>query len=278
MKQTTNRGGRAFWLAILLAATASLAPAQSPTDAQEDGAARATRREKGDAALVAALDEAIASNDVDAIAKAHEPLAKAEAERKNDYALKIATARGYLARADLLRVERHVGKVDSETNAAYRTKQAEWGEKGANVALEAVELAKDDAERSEAHRLAGECSVHRINGPIAGLRIGPVAKAQIEEALRLDPGNREAIRAQGLMFLHNPPINGGDLERAVETFKKVSEMKDGDWPRALLAQAWLKRGRPERARLEANRALAINPKNRLAQLIVVRVDELEAAK
>jgi tetratricopeptide (TPR) repeat protein len=281
MTATSQTAARLFGLLAALAAL-SLAPAQKPPSEQPKPSApvadaRPARGRSSSAdSLIPALDKAIFSNNGEMIAQRHQPIAEAAAKQPDDYALKIAAAKGYLARADLLRVERHVGKVDADTNAKYREQQADWGRQGAALALEAVDLAADDAQRSEARRLVGECTVHQINGPIAGIRFGPVAKGQIEEALKLDPNNPEAMRAQGLMYLHNPPINGGDLNLAVETFKKVAETNDSDVPRALLAQAWLKRGRPERARLEATRALAFNPNNKLAGLIIAKLDESEA--
>lgn len=221
---------------------------------------------------VAALRAAIRTNDLAKIATAHEAVLEAVKKAPQRYDLQLAAALGYVARADLLRIERHTGHVDSDTNSSYRDQQAEWGEAGAGYAEAALGLAKTKHERSEAHRVKGEATVHRISGPINGFRFGPVAKGEVEQALADEPENPEALRASGLMFLHNPPINGGDLDKAVETFTKVARLADSDVPHALLAQTWLKKGRPERAILEAKLALKQNPDNRLAKNVKARAE------
>jgi uncharacterized protein HemY len=76
------------------------------------------------------------------------------------------------------------------------------------------------------------------------------------------------------MYLNNPPINGGDLDKAVETFTLCAEQGgDRDVHHALLAQAWIKKRRPERARLEVLKALERNPRNRMALNIQSRLKE-----
>ncbi|MCB2154078.1 hypothetical protein KQI84_04280 [bacterium] len=227
---------------------------------------------KSDSIVV--LDKAIFANDDAAIAAALTDVLNEVEQSPQDYDLRIAAARGYLARADLVRADRQMGDIESDEVGALRDRQAEWGEAGAAHASAAKKLAKNPKEKSEAYRLSGECTVHRINGPIAGMRFGPTAKSDIEYALTLDKENWEAHRALGLMYLNNPPINGGDLDKAVETFTTCAE-KDGDRDvyHALLAQAWMKKKRPERARLEVAKALQKNENNRLALDIKTRLEE-----
>jgi hypothetical protein len=220
------------------------------------------------------MDEAIFSNDDKAIQAALQQVLDALEGDSSSHALHITAAKGYLARADLLRVDRQTGSVPPAKVASMRDQQAAWGEAGAGHASKAKALARDKPEKSEAYRLAGECTVHRISGPISGIRHGPTAKSDIEFAVAQDPANWEAQRALGLMYLNNPPINGGDLDKAVETFTLCAEQGgDRDVHHALLAQAWIKKRRPERARLEVLKALERNPRNRMALNIQSRLKE-----
>ncbi|MDK2970509.1 MAG: hypothetical protein PWP23_264 [Candidatus Sumerlaeota bacterium] len=225
--------------------------------------------------LIMALDDAIFTNEDAPILEALKAILQAVNAEPDSYALNIAAAKGYLARADLLRVDRQTGKVDKAREKAMRAQQALWGEKGAEHAEKAKRLATTKQEKSEAYRLCGECTVHRIDGPLSGMRYGPTAKSDIEFAVSQDSTNWQARRAQGLMFLNNPPINGGDLDKAVETFALCAKNDEqhADVHHAFLAQAWMKLKRPERAKLEVQKSLLKNPANRLANNIKARLQE-----
>ncbi|MEQ8819628.1 MAG: hypothetical protein RLY93_05240 [Sumerlaeia bacterium] len=256
---------RISWIALLCVALTALAGAAEPESAPAAPS------------LAERLETAVRSSDDARIEKVHQDVLAAAEREANQYEWRILAAKGYLARADLLRVQRQMGKVSEEENSAMREQQAIWGKAGAEHAEAAKRLATTDQEKSEAYRLSGECTVHRINGPFAGMRYGPTAKSDIEYALEKNPENWEAHRAQGLMFLNNPPINGGDLDKALETFSECAE-NDGDRDayHALLAQTWMKKDRPERARLEVQKALAGNPDNLLARLTKERLEERKA--
>lgn len=215
-------------------------------------------------ALTKTLDQAVFKNDISAIKKAHQEVLKAVEKNQGNLKLQLAAAWGYIAQADLLRVDRHTGTVDSDTNKSYRARQAVLGESGNKHAAATLKLATTDAHKSEAHRLFAESTIHRISGPLTGLTYGPVAKQHVDQALKLDPNNVQAIRASGLMFLHNPPINGGDLDKAVKTFKRCAKTNNNDVHHALIAHAWYKQERYDRAMHEIDRALSLNKNNRLA--------------
>lgn len=223
--------------------------------------------------LTQALDQAISTNNIATIKKAHQEVLKAVNNNQDNLKLQFATASGYIAQADLLRIDRHTGNIDSDTDKSYRKRQAVLGKSGSEHAVAALKLASTDAQKSEAHRLFAESTIHRISGPLTGLTYGPIAKQHVDEALKLDPQNVQAIRSSGLMFLHNPPINGGDLDKAVKTFQQCVKLNNNDVHHALIAHAWYKQERYDRAQHEIARALLLNKNNRLANNLKKLIEE-----
>lgn len=202
-----------------------------------------------------------------------EILARAEAQ-PDSYAAQLAAADSFVTRATLLRNERFVRELPSELNASYRSQQAEWGEAGIPYAERALELADSDAERAQAERALGELYAHRISGMISGIINGPRARSHIQRALELDADDLECQRAIGLMYLHNPPISGGDVPKAIETFSRSTEQApESDVYPVLLAMAHRKGGQPEQAGAAAREALRRNPHNRDAQRLLETLPE-----
>jgi tetratricopeptide (TPR) repeat protein len=164
--------------------------------------------------------------------------------------------------------------VDGKTDEQLQREEAELATAGLVYAERAVELAMTDSETSRAHRAMGELYSHQITGMISGMRNGPKAKVHIELALDLTPDDPECMRAIALMYLHNPPISGGDVPRAIETFSACAALApESDVYPVLLAMAYRKSNEPAKAREAASHALKLNPKNRDAQAIL---DALEA--
>jgi tetratricopeptide (TPR) repeat protein len=195
-------------------------------------------------------------------------------ERAGDDGFRLHTliAEAYLRRANMRRTERTIRTLEPAVVKAYRKRQADWGAAGLPHARRALELASSDPERALAERLCGELHVHQITGPVAGFVNGPKALEHIGRALALAPEDSECLRARGLMFLYNPPFNGGDVDRAVETFRDCAAKRpDGDEYQVYLALALRKKKSLVRAELAAKKALRINPLNADARALVAEI-------
>jgi len=154
---------------------------------------------------------------------------EAASARPDSYAAQLASAELLLSFADELRNERKIrSDLDGDLNDSYRAQQADWARRAVPVAERARDLAADDAERAQAERVLGELYAHQITGMISGFVNGPRARRHIGRALELAPDDPECNRAIGLMYLHNPPISGGDVPRAIETFERCSELLQDD--------------------------------------------------
>lgn len=212
--------------------------------------------------------------DTDAFASAHERVVALAGAHLDDFEAQQEAAESFLLWATRIRNERHTRPTDSKTDEQLQRDEAELATAGLAYAERAVELATTDAETSRAHRATGELYSHQITGMVSGMRNGPKAKLHIEKALDLAPDDPECMRAIALMFLHNPPISGGDVPRAIETFTAcAARAPESDIYPVLLAMAYRKAKDPAKAREAASHALELNPKNQDAQAIL---DALEA--
>lgn len=201
-----------------------------------------------------------------------ELVARADAH-PDDYGAQLAAGEAFLARATRLRNARTVGRVEGEEAERHRDLQAELGEQGLPFAERALELASDDPERAQAERVLGELYTHRIRGMLSGMLNGPRARGHVGRALELAPEDVECRRAIGLMYLHNPPFTGGDVEKAIETFREnVERRPDDDAQWVLLGMAYRKDGQADRAREAAERALAANPANADARALLAALE------
>jgi len=190
-------------------------------------------------------------------------------QKPNDYTTNLLVAKCYLARCDLRRSKRKTYDLKRSLGKSLRRQQAEMAETGLKYAEKAVEA---EGKSSEAYRVEGELTIHRISGPIAGFRYGPKGKALIEKALELDPSNLEARRAIGLMYLYNPPFNGGNKKKAAETFDEVIKSGGDDRAYVLAARAYLKLKEKEIARERLTKALELNPRNLEAKALFMKLD------
>ena len=210
------------------------------------------------------------------IEKIQEELLQLEKDLSDSFDFATSAAESYLFRANFRRTDRTIRKLEKATVKEYRKLQANWGKAGMPYAEKARKLAKTDAQRAHAERLIGELYVHQINGPIAGLINGPKALSHIQAALAFAPGDPECNRAQGLMFLYNPPINGGDVNGAIRTFRRCTKRKpESDEYHLYLSLAFRKKKNLIRAEVAAKKALQLNPDNVDAKNLL---DELDKEK
>ncbi|HKJ23611.1 MAG TPA: tetratricopeptide repeat protein, partial [Myxococcota bacterium] len=238
-------------------------------------------------ALVAAAAPPGAADDLgdsasvrDALAHAPDELeamsaqAFAEASAHPDsFEAQLEAAELPLSFANRLRNERKIRTdLDPALDEEYRAQQADWADRAIPRAELALELASDDAERAQAERVLGELYSHRITGMISGMINGPRARRHIGRALELAPDDPECNRAIGLMYLHNPPITGGDVDKAIETFQGCADALPDDRCLVLLSMAYRKHGDLDEARATARKALERDPSSVDAKLLLAELE------
>ncbi|MCA9409999.1 MAG: hypothetical protein KC931_06240 [Candidatus Omnitrophica bacterium] len=231
-------------LILSLSVLAQCAIAQVPENRIEDWNARLEKAQEtfDDGELSRLIDEIL-------------PLAN---QATTQFEVQYLLSKVYLDRCDLRRFKRKTYDVDRKENKILRNQQEELSQRGMVFADRAVALRPNS---SEAHRVKGELWIHQITGPISGIRFGPKGKESIEKAIELDPRNLEARRALGLMYLYNPPFNGGDKDKAAETFDELSQAGAGDRCYVLAARAYLEKDEPQKAAIRLKKALELNPAN-----------------
>ena len=219
-----------------------------------------------DPPLSASFRAAAQAFDLPALAAIQGELDRVAESNTTDFNAQLAAAECYARRASIHRNARHIQALPKAEDKSRRAEQEAWGAAGLVFAERAIALAATDLERAQAHRVAGELYSHLITGMISGMRNGPKAKRHVEAALKLAPKDPECNRAIGIMYLHNPPISGGDLDKAVETFQACAAADPkNDRYLVLLAMSYRKRGEEHLARDAVRNALRLNPKNQDAQ-------------
>jgi tetratricopeptide (TPR) repeat protein len=226
--------------------------------------------------LQASLEAARRASDDAALAAVQQRLHQRALERTESFEAQIAAAEAYLARADRLRNERKLAALPDDVAHAHREQQAAWADAAMPFARRAEALAADDAQRAQAERVLGELHAHKITGMLSGMWNGPRARGHLERALELAPDDPRSRRAIGLMYLFNPPISGGDVPRAIETFQGcAADLPEDDRCPVLLGMAFRKHGEPARAAEAAREALRRNPESRDARLLLEAVADQE---
>lgn len=131
---------------------------------------------------------------------------------------------------------------------------------------------KQDSESSEAHRLVGELLGQLIPHVFAGgMRYGAHSTAEIEKAIQLDPHNPNAYVARGNAYFFTPKAFGGDINKAIETFKKAIAT-DPTADAAATGHIWLAKiyqsvGKSDDAASEINEALKMYPDRLFAKQV-----------
>lgn len=208
------------------------------------------------------LEDARRSFDVVALKEAHQDILDSVAQSPYDFGLQVEAAEGYLMRANRLRHRRHILDLPKKEDEAAESEQVALAEQGLPHAERALALAHSDLERVRASRIASELYAYLITGMISGMKNGPKSQKYLDEALRLAPNSPECRRALGEMYLYNPPISGGDVDKAVEIFDTLTkEQAASDVYPVLLAMAYRKKGDLDAAQEAAREALARNPHN-----------------
>jgi tetratricopeptide (TPR) repeat protein len=149
--------------------------------------------------------------------------------------------------------------------------------KDKKAAATAVEKAIEAVQRSiqlndksaDAHSLLADLYGRKIslgNGMFAGPRFGPKVNEENKRAMSLDDQNPRVWASAGRQYLMTPKAFGGDVAKAVDSFKKSLELNpDQDETWAWLAKAYEKQADKTNARDAIQHALRLNPQSPFAQ-------------
>lgn len=147
--------------------------------------------------------------------------------------------------------------------------------KDKRAAQEAIDSAIENTRRSidfnarvaDAHALLAELYGRKIGygGVFTGMRMGPKAQAETQRALELDPNDPRIYIVIGRRQLYSPRMFGGDIEKAIESFRKATTVDPHcDESFVWLAIAYDKKGDFSAAKAAADEALRLNNRNVIA--------------
>jgi tetratricopeptide (TPR) repeat protein len=164
-----------------------------------------------------------------------------------------------------------LARVDAYRCEAY----AEHGDKkNAEHALDAAiasaqQSLKLNEKSADAHSLLADLYGRKIGfgtPMFAGPKFGPKVKAENQRALELDPNNARAAASLGRQYFEAPKMFGGDLEKAIESFRKSIQLDPQfDETYVWLATALRKKGDTAGADQALQEALKLNPRSAFAQ-------------
>ncbi len=131
----------------------------------------------------------------------------------------------------------------------------------------AVEL---DDHNANAHALLADLYGTKIGygGALTAMRLGSKADAETKRAFQLDPKNAFAYAVTGRRQLYAPKMFGGDLDQAVESFRKATLLDPrNDEAFVWLAIAYRKKGDSVGCRAALGEALRLNSRSAFAKRI-----------
>jgi tetratricopeptide (TPR) repeat protein len=179
-----------------------------------------------------------------------------------DYDAQIDAAECLRITGSELRTRRQAQRVGGKEAKELKAQQENWSAEGIVFAERALGLATTNARMAQTHRIYGELYANSITGMLAGLKNGPKARTHMDAAMAQTPEDPECQRAMGIMYLNNPPFNGGDVNRAIETFSHCHELvPESDTYMVLLSMAYQKNKDWPKAMEAADEALQLNGAN-----------------
>ncbi len=143
-------------------------------------------------------------------------------------------------------------------------------EKALDAAIASVQQALKLNEKSaDAHSLLADCYGRKIGlgtPMFSGPKYGPKVQEENRRALELDPQSGRAHASLGRQYFEAPKMFGGDLEKAIEEFRKSTELDPrSDETFVWLAMALRKNGDSNEARQAIEIALKLNPESVFAK-------------
>jgi tetratricopeptide (TPR) repeat protein len=166
----------------------------------------------------------------------------------------------------------YLGRTDSYL---FQAKELHKDKKAAGRVLDAAientrrSIALDEG-RADAHALLADLYGRKIGygGMTAGMRYGPKAETETRRALELDSKNALAYAVLGRRQLYSPKVFGGDVDKAIVSFRKATELDPRyDEGFVWLALAYEKKGDSVRAQAAAAEALRLNSRSALAKQV-----------
>ena len=122
---------------------------------------------------------------------------------------------------------------------------------------------------ADAHSLLADLYGQKIGmgvGMFAGPKFGPKVKAENERAMALNAKNPRVYASLGRQYYMAPKMFGGDNDKAIESFRKSTELDpQSDETYVWLAMALRKKGDAAGADQALETALRLNPQSVFAQ-------------
>jgi tetratricopeptide (TPR) repeat protein len=165
---------------------------------------------------------------------------------------------------DLARTDSYLLKV---ADARHNKEVVRWLDSAIENVKRSIDL---NDQSSDAHALLADLYGSKISygGAFAGMKYGPKANAETHRAFQLDANNPRAYTVIGRKYLYAPKIFGGDLDKAVESFRKATELEPhGDEAFVWLAIAFRKKGDTARAHAAIKEAVQLNERSVFAKRI-----------
>lgn len=161
---------------------------------------------------------------------------------------------------DLARAEFYLVKV--EDIARHSDASKKWLDTAINDAQKAIAL---NDHLADAHALLADLYGAKITGALSGMRYGPKANAEIARAFQIDSNNALVFAVQGRKYLFTPSAFGGDIDKAIESFKRATNIDPhSDENYVWLAKAYKKKGDAVAANKALAEALKLNSKSAFA--------------
>ena len=165
-----------------------------------------------------------------------------------------------LARTDSYLVK--VKEFQNDRKAAQR-----WLDSAIENARRSVAL---NDRSSDANVLLSDLYGSKIGfgGMFAGMRYGPIANDEAQRGFQLDANNPRAYVVAGRKYLYSPKMFGGDLDKAIDSFRKSTTIDPhGDEAFVWLAIAYRKKGDEMHAQAAVAEALRLNNRSAFAKRI-----------
>ena len=165
----------------------------------------------------------------------------------------------HLARANSCRIDEYSARGDKK-NAEHALEEA---------IADVQESLKRNEKSADAHSLLADLYGRKIGMGIpmfAGPKYGPKVDAENNRAFALDANNPRAFASRGRQYLMAPKMFGGDIDKALASFRKSTELDPkSDETYVWLAMALRKKGDNAAADQALQEALRLNPRSEFAK-------------
>jgi tetratricopeptide (TPR) repeat protein len=160
-----------------------------------------------------------------------------------------------------------LGRVESYRSSVWSLHgDKKKAERALDEAMVSVQQSLKLNEKSaDAHSLLADLYGRKIGfgvGMFAGPKYGPRVQAENKRALELDAKNPRVFASLGRQYLEAPHMFGGDVDKAIESFRKSTQIDPkSDEPYVWLAIALRKKGDTAGAEQALREALKLNPRS-----------------